>query len=175
MQTTFRFPGSSDYAYAQITTSEGSPQDNARELRDVDEAFLNIVGNLLSTGCAMVAMGPLQPQVIQQPAYQQPQEAPQWLAAPPQEAQGYSVPPQGYNPPQNAPQAPQGAYQQPQYAPQQVNTPPGQSAPLCGLHGQPATFKAAGVSQRTGKSYTAFWSCPQRDSACNKASNFPNP
>lgn len=175
MQTTFQFPGSTDYAYARISTTEGSPQDNARELRDVDEAFLTLVGNLLATGCALVAMGPLQPQVIQQPTYQQPQEAPQWLATPTQEAQGYSPPQQGYNPPQNAPQAPQGAYQpQQQYAPQAA-TPPGQSAPVCGRHGQPATFKPGGISRASNRPYDAFWACSANDRECTKASNFPKP
>lgn len=174
MQTTFRFPGSSDYAYVEFSTTEGSPQDNARELRDIDEAFLSLVGNLLSTGCALVAMGPLKPQVIEQPA-QNAAGAPQWLAQPPQEAQGYSPTPPAYQAPQYASQAPQQAYQPQQAQQYAAPTPPGQQAPICQQHGQPAVFKPGGISRTSQRPYDAFWACNANDRNCTKASNFPKP
>ncbi|MFC7719677.1 hypothetical protein [Nonomuraea recticatena] len=57
MKIEIRIPGSGDYSYASIWTTEGSPGDNVRELRDVDDNLLSLVGRVLQRGCAMVALG----------------------------------------------------------------------------------------------------------------------
>ena len=44
-------------------------------------------------------------------------------------------------------------------APAQAPTGP---APVCDEHGLEMRFRPAGVSQRTGKPYTAFWGCQER-------------
>lgn len=177
MKTTFRFPGSAEYAFAELETTPGSVPDNARELRDIDAAFLALVGNVLSEGCTLVALGPLRPQVIQE-TWNDAASMPEWASQPPQEAQGYTQTPQAYNTPQNAPQGGYGGYQnqapQQNYQ-QQAQTPPGQQAPVCQHHRQAATFKPGGVSRTTNRPYDAFWACSANDRNCTKASNFPKP
>lgn len=185
MQTTFRFPGSADYSYAELVTSPGSVGDNRREIGDLDAQFMSAVGNALTLGCSLVAMGALQPHVIeetQEPTWNNPATVPEWAAQPPQEAQTYSTPPQQYNQPQNGYQAPQGGYQQqPQYQgyqtqPQNAHqAPPGRTAPNCQRHGMSANLKPGGVSKRTNKPYDAFWVCAANDQDCTKASSFPKP
>lgn len=160
MQTKFRFPGSADYAFAEIVTAEGGMYDNQRELRDIDDNFLMLVADVLRRGCAFAQVAQVANQVVQesyQPSY-----------APPQEAQAYSPPTPAYN-------APQSGYQESQYQsqPAPAGPPPGQNAPLCQLHGQPAEYKPAGTSKRTGKAYSAFWACAMGDNNCTRASNFP--
>lgn len=174
MKTTFRFPGSAEYSYAELETTPGGVPDNARELRDVDAVFLNLVGNVLAQGCSLVALGVLQPQVIEEtgPQGYDGASAPQWAPQAPQEAQAYSAPPQQYNAPQNGYQAPQGAYQ-PQAVQNQPNTPPGVQAPACQYHQRPAEYKPAGTSKKTGRPYNAFWCCANGDNDCTRASNFP--
>lgn len=35
--------------------------------------------------------------------------------------------------------------------------------PVCPDHRKPMNYRPAGTSQRTGRDYGAFWSCPERD------------
>lgn len=169
MKTTFRFPGSVEYAFAEIETSEGSVYDNERELRDISDNFLSLVGDVLRRGCGMVALAPVATTVVQDsapPSWGDGASAPEWASAPPQEAQGYPAPPQGGYAPQSAYQSPPQGYQTPQ-------APPGQQAPMCQMHQRPAEYKPAGVSKRTNKPYSAFWVCATGDNNCTRASNFP--
>jgi hypothetical protein len=168
LKAIFRLPGA-EYAYAQIETSEGNPFDVAREVRDMDDNFWNAVGNALAQGCSLVALGVLQPQVVNEPpVWDDGASAPQWASQGPQDTQGYSAPAQTYQAPQNGYQAPQGGYAQ--NAP---TNPPGMQAPICQQHGQPAKYKPAGTNKTTGRPYNAFWTCPTGDFDCTKASNFP--
>lgn len=162
MKTKFRFPGA-EYAFAELETTEGSVFDNSRELRDVDDNFLSLVGNVLSRGCALTATGPLGPTVVEESG------APEYAHETPNQHQGYQGAPQGYYQPQNGYQGQAGAYQN------NPPVPPGQNAPICQYHQRPAEFKPGGVSQRTGKPYDAFWTCAAGDRNCTKASNFPRP
>ena len=179
MKTTFRFPGSAEYSYAELETTPGSVPDNARELRDIDSAFLSLVGNVLAQGCGLVALGPLGPQVVADNDPHYLMTTPDGAVTPPwasQEAQGYSGSPQQAYAPQNGSQGYQG-YQQPQQyaAPAAPPSPPGQQVPMCQMHGQPATFKPGGVSKASGKPYDAFWACSANNRDCTRASNFPRP
>lgn len=179
MKTIFRFPGSAEYAFAELHTTEGSVFDNARELRDVDPNFLTEVGRVLQDGCTMVALGPLKPQVVEQNGPQQWNDtasAPQWAQNGSQEAQGYTSAPQQAYAPQAAPQGYTQHVPTQQYpAPQQPMSPPGQQPPVCQRHGQAATYKPGGTSRTTGRPYDAFWACSANDRDCTKASNFPKP
>lgn len=171
MKIEFRLPGTVEYGYASVFTTEGSPADQKRELRDLDADFWNLVGNSLSEGCSMTALGPLQGRVIQEtapdpaPAY----NAPPWASEAPQEGQGYNyqsqAPQAPQGPPQGSPavyqtspqqyqgyQAPQATFQQPNQAP------PGQQAPVCN-HGVPMKFFAGGVSTKTNKPYGTSYRC----------------
>lgn len=153
MKIEFRFPGTAEYSYASLWTTEGSPFDNHRELRDVSDDLLLEVGNILKRGCAMTAVAVLNPQVVNEEAPTWPSE-PTWNSEEAQNApqayqaqQPYQAAPPAYQPPQqaySAPQAPQAA-------------PPGQQAPVC-AHG-PAKLVPAGISKSTGNAYGAFWAC----------------
>lgn len=170
MEVVFRLPGNSEYSYAEIRVDGSSPMDIMRTLRDVDGAFLSAVGNALTQGCSMVALGALQPQVVAE--YDEPAQA-QNASYASQEAQAYNPAPQQAYASQNAPQ---GYGQQPQYQQQAPSgPPPGQQPPICAQHGQPAEYKPAGFSKRTNKPYNAFWACAKGDNSCTRASRFPNP
>lgn len=182
MEIVFRLPGNSEYSFVEMKF-HGSLPDVQRELRDVDDSFLNLVGNLEQHACTLVTMGVLQPQVMPDASPQylmgtpDGAVAPPWASQAPQEAQGYSAPPQAYNAPQGGYQAPAQPYQQ-QYAtqvvPGQANNPPGLAPPgPCRRHGQMAEYRPAGQNKRTQKPYNAFWACPAGDFDCTKESDFP--
>lgn len=198
MKATFRIPGFAEYSYIEIETSEGSPFDVTREVRDMDDNFLTQLSTTLESARALAALGVLKPTVVHdaetdaaRESWESAQPAPAWAQEQPQEAQAalpvsyqgsyVTQPPGSYVPqpyqgyPQQGQQLPtsvqaqDGRYAQPQAA----QNPPGVQGPVCQRHGQAAKLKPGGISQRTGKPYNAFWTCASGDNECTKASNFP--
>lgn len=162
MKIEFRFPGSAEYSYASLWTTEGSPGDNARELRDVDDDLLLKVGDVLKRGCAMTAIAVLSPQIVVEESPWQPEEAQNGAQAY-QAPQAYQSAPPAWQPPQEAAQPPQQAWQTQQQAwqaPQQQQAPQGPPPgpiPTC-AHG-PKKWVPAGLRKSDGNPYSAFWAC----------------
>lgn len=101
-----------------------------------------------------------------QPAPQQAQQQ-----YPQTDAQAIANVQQGFPNAQVVPIQQAPSYAQPDQR-QSAGTPPGQQAPYCPNHNQPAKWVPGGVSKSTGRPYNGFWACSvsqQGDRSCRIA------